>query len=67
MKLMDFEAAPPLIFFEGVGTGRLEDAPAVVRHQRLTYELLVASALSPRNSLALLEEMAQDYEHEEHP
>ncbi|WP_030380110.1 MULTISPECIES: helix-turn-helix domain-containing protein [unclassified Streptomyces] len=66
MKLMDFEAAPPLIFFEGVGTGRLEDAPAVVRHQRLTYELLVACALSPTNSLALLEEMAQDYEHEEH-
>ncbi|GHE34831.1 MULTISPECIES: helix-turn-helix domain-containing protein [Streptomyces] len=67
MKLMDFEAAPPLVFFEGVGTGRLEDAPSVVRLQRLTYEHLVASALSPQNSLALLTEMAQDYAHEEHP
>ncbi|MFC9808220.1 MULTISPECIES: helix-turn-helix domain-containing protein [Streptomyces] len=67
IKLMDFEDAPPLVYFEGVATGRLEDAPAVVRHQRLTYEFLTASALSPKASLALLEEMAQDYEHEELP
>lgn len=67
IKLMDFEEAPPLVYFEGVGTGRLEDDPATVRHQRLTYELLTAAALSPKNSLALIEAMAQDYAHEEHP
>jgi transcriptional regulator with XRE-family HTH domain len=67
IKLMDFEDAPPLVYFEGVATGRLEDAPALVRHQRLTYELLAACALSPKTSLALVEEMAQDYEHEESP
>ncbi|MEV1079448.1 helix-turn-helix transcriptional regulator [Streptomyces sp. NPDC050211] len=67
IKLMDFEDAPPLVYFEGVGTGRLEDAPAIVRHQRFTYELLTANALSPQNSLALIETMAQDYAHEEHP
>ncbi|MGW2385437.1 helix-turn-helix domain-containing protein [Streptomyces sp. NPDC001658] len=67
VKLMDFENAPPLAYFEGVGTGRLEDDPATVRHQRLTYELLTASALSPRNSLVLIEAVAQDYAHEEHP
>jgi transcriptional regulator with XRE-family HTH domain len=67
IKLMDFEDAPPLVYFEGVGTGRLEDDPAIVRHQRFTYELLTASALAPLNSLALIETMTQDYAHEEHP
>jgi len=67
LKLMDFEDAPPLVYFEGVGTGRLEDEPAIIRHQRFTYQLLTAYALSPQNSLALIEAMAQDYAHEEHP
>ncbi|MFF9808956.1 Scr1 family TA system antitoxin-like transcriptional regulator [Streptomyces coeruleorubidus] len=66
IKLMDFEDAPPLVYFEGVGTGRLEDDPAIVKHQRFTYELLTACALSPEKSLALIEAMAQDYAHEEH-
>ncbi|MEV6169161.1 helix-turn-helix transcriptional regulator [Streptomyces sp. NPDC051954] len=67
IKLMDFEDAPPLVYFEGVGIGRLEDDPATVRHNRRTFELLTACALSPENSLALLEVMTQDYAHEEHP
>ncbi|MEU1251827.1 helix-turn-helix transcriptional regulator [Streptomyces chartreusis] len=67
IKLMDFEDAPPLVYFEGVGTGRLEDDPATVRYQRRTYDLLAACALSPQKSLALIEAMAQDYAHEEHP
>ncbi|MFJ3663815.1 helix-turn-helix domain-containing protein [Streptomyces sp. NPDC090119] len=67
VKLMDFEDAPPLLYFEGVGTGRLEDDPATVRHLRHTLDLLAASALSPAKSLVLLEDMAQDYAHVEHP
>ncbi|MCS0600451.1 helix-turn-helix transcriptional regulator [Streptomyces sp. LP11] len=67
IKLMDFEDAPPLIYFESVGTGRLEDDPATVRHQRFTYELLTASALPPQKSLALIEGIAEDYLHEDHP
>ncbi|MFJ4035255.1 helix-turn-helix domain-containing protein [Streptomyces griseoluteus] len=67
IKLMDFEGAPPLLYFEGVGTGRLEDDPTMVRHHRHTLELLAASALSPAKSLVLLEDMAQDYAHVEHP
>ncbi|MGX1560455.1 helix-turn-helix domain-containing protein [Streptomyces sp. NPDC055506] len=66
IKLMDFEDAPPLVYFEGVGTGRLEDDPATVKDQRFRYELLTACALSPRDSLALIEGMAQDYAHEAH-
>ncbi|WP_217171282.1 helix-turn-helix transcriptional regulator [Streptomyces sp. AC512_CC834] len=65
IKLMSFDDAPPLAYFEGVGTGRLEDDPAIVRYQRQTYDLLSACALSPQNSLALIEAMAQDYAHEE--
>jgi transcriptional regulator with XRE-family HTH domain len=67
LKLMDFEDAPALAYFEGIGTGRLEDDPATVRRLRLAYELLTATALSPGNSLALIETMAQDCKHEEQP
>ncbi|MGW1271222.1 helix-turn-helix domain-containing protein [Streptomyces sp. NPDC002491] len=67
IKLMDFDDAPPLLYFEAVGTGRLDDDPTTVRHHRRSFELLVACALSPDRSLALLDAMAQDYAHEEHP
>ncbi|QCX77409.1 hypothetical protein C9F11_18785 [Streptomyces sp. YIM 121038] len=67
MRLMDFEDAAPLVYFEGPGTGRLEDDPATVAQLRFTFELLVAAALPPEKSLALLESVAQDYSHEEQP
>jgi transcriptional regulator with XRE-family HTH domain len=67
LKLMEFEDAPPLVFYEGVSTGRLEDDPATVAQQRFRFDLLVASALSQEKSLALIEALAQDYIHEEHP
>ncbi|MFJ9147087.1 Scr1 family TA system antitoxin-like transcriptional regulator [Streptomyces sp. NPDC102270] len=66
LKLMEFEEAPPLVYFEGVGTGRLEDDPATVSQLRFTFDLLVASALSQEKSLVLIESLAQDYSHEEH-
>ncbi|MGW0498280.1 helix-turn-helix domain-containing protein [Streptomyces sp. NPDC003007] len=65
VRLMDFDDAPPLVYLEGVDTGRLEDDPATVARYRLYFELLTASALSPQKSLALIEAMAQDYDHEE--
>ncbi|QHA05431.1 helix-turn-helix domain-containing protein [Streptomyces broussonetiae] len=67
VKLMEFTDAPPLVYFEGVRTGRLEDDPATVAQLRFTFDLLVASALSREKSLVLIEELAQDYAHEEHP
>ncbi|MFF8938681.1 Scr1 family TA system antitoxin-like transcriptional regulator [Streptomyces paradoxus] len=66
VRLMDFGDAPPLVYLEGVDTGRLEDDPTTVARYRLYFELLTASALSPEKSLALLDAMAQDYDHEEH-
>ncbi|OKK13133.1 XRE family transcriptional regulator [Streptomyces sp. CB00455] len=66
IKLMAFEDAPPLSYAEGMGTGLLFDDPATVTHHTLTYDLLTANALSPRNSLALIESLAEDYAHDEH-
>ncbi|MGW2568652.1 helix-turn-helix domain-containing protein [Streptomyces sp. NPDC001537] len=67
LKLMEFEDAPPLVYYEGPGTGRLEDDPATVARLRFRFDLLVASALPQQKSLALIEALAQDYAHEEHP
>ncbi|MFF7354383.1 MULTISPECIES: helix-turn-helix domain-containing protein [Streptomyces] len=67
LKLMEFADAPPLVYFEGVRNGRLEDDPPTVTQLRFVFDLLVASALSQEKSLALIEALAQAYAHEEHP
>ncbi|NEC64400.1 helix-turn-helix transcriptional regulator [Streptomyces sp. SID9727] len=64
LKLMTFADAPPLAYLQTLGTGQLQDDPATVRQYELTYDLVVASALSPAASLALIESVAEDYEHE---
>ncbi|MFB7463947.1 Scr1 family TA system antitoxin-like transcriptional regulator [Streptomyces sp. NPDC056224] len=66
VQLMSFEDAPPLAYIQGMGTGQLFDDPATVTHHTLTYDLLTANALSPRKSLALIESVAEDYEHDQH-
>lgn len=68
LKLMEFEDAPTLSFVEGPDMGKLLDDPATVARHSLTFNLLQAAALSPQDSLALIESVAQDYEHgDEHP
>ncbi|MFI6964427.1 helix-turn-helix domain-containing protein [Streptomyces sp. NPDC050149] len=64
LKLMAFSDAPPLAYLQGLGTGQLQDDPASVRQYELTYDLVVASAISPAASLALIESVAEDYDHE---
>ncbi|MCX5606530.1 MULTISPECIES: helix-turn-helix transcriptional regulator [unclassified Streptomyces] len=66
LKLMSFEDAPPLAYVQGMSTGQLFDDPATVTHHALAYDLLTANALSPRKSLALIESVAEDYEHDQH-
>ncbi|WP_327414703.1 helix-turn-helix domain-containing protein [Streptomyces sp. NBC_01233] len=66
LKLMSFDDAPPLAYVQGMGTGQLFDDPATVTQHTLTYDLLTANALSPRKSLALIESVAEDYEHDQH-
>jgi hypothetical protein len=65
IKLMKFTDAPPLAYIDGVGMGQLLDDPATVARHELTYDLLRASALSPEDSLALIESVAEDYAHED--
>ncbi|MGW6741824.1 helix-turn-helix domain-containing protein [Streptomyces sp. NPDC055025] len=65
IKLMTFSDAPPLAYLEGMNSGQLVDDPPSVDRFVLTYDLLEASALSPKKSLALLESVAEDYAHEE--
>ncbi|MFG2956083.1 helix-turn-helix domain-containing protein [Streptomyces sp. NPDC048291] len=65
LKLMEFTDGPPLSFVEAPDMGRLLDDPAVVARHTQMFKLLVAAALSPSDSLALIESAAQDYEHEE--
>ncbi|MFJ3232289.1 helix-turn-helix domain-containing protein [Streptomyces sp. NPDC086787] len=67
LKLMEFTDAPPLSFVEGPDMGRLVDDPATVARHTLMFSLLQASALSPSDSLALLESVVQDYGHGDQP
>ncbi|MFZ3498541.1 helix-turn-helix domain-containing protein [Streptomyces sp. 5.8] len=64
LKLMSFDDAPPLAYLAGHTTGLLLDDPATVARHFLTYDLLTASALAPRESLALIESVAEDYAHD---
>ncbi|MFD0269851.1 helix-turn-helix domain-containing protein [Streptomyces sp. NPDC127106] len=63
LKLMSFDDAPQLAYVEANGMGQLFDDPATVARHALNYDLLTASALSPRESLAVIESAAKDYEH----
>ncbi|MFI7342441.1 Scr1 family TA system antitoxin-like transcriptional regulator [Streptomyces sp. NPDC050085] len=68
LKIMYFDDAPPLTFIEAPATGQLLDDTATVTRNELSFDLVSASALTPRQSLALIESVAQDYTHEEqHP
>ncbi|MFB8119356.1 Scr1 family TA system antitoxin-like transcriptional regulator [Streptomyces sp. NPDC055962] len=65
LKLMGFADAPPLAYLDGLGSGQLLDEPSMVRTYGLTYDLLVAGALSPGDSLALIRSVAEDDSHED--
>ncbi|MFE9615390.1 Scr1 family TA system antitoxin-like transcriptional regulator [Streptomyces sp. NPDC006384] len=60
-KLMTFPDAPPLVYTESLHTGDTIDEPALVREYRKSYDRLRATALPPEASLALIEEVADDY------
>ncbi|MFD5520416.1 helix-turn-helix domain-containing protein [Streptomyces sp. NPDC127066] len=68
LKLMEFKDAPTLSFVEAPDMGKLLDDPATVARHTWMFNLLQAEALSPHESLALIESVAQDYEHgDQHP
>lgn len=65
LYLLRFADAPPVAYAEGVSTGYLMDDPAQVSHCQSIYDLALSDALSQRESLALLRDAAEGYEHEQ--
>lgn len=63
LKLMTFEDDSPLAYLPGIACGKLVDDPAAVKRYTLAYDLLGAAALPPEASLALIEAVAEEYEH----
>ncbi|WP_078871560.1 helix-turn-helix domain-containing protein [Streptomyces caatingaensis] len=66
VKVMEFEDAPPVVYTEGAMSGGLHDNPVKVARYNRALEFVRATALSPRDSLALIETVAEEYgrEHE---
>jgi transcriptional regulator with XRE-family HTH domain len=65
VTLMWFEDQPPVAYVEGLHTGQLHDAPALVERIQGTYDLALGEALPMRESLALLRATAKDYGHDD--
>ncbi|MEU5216070.1 helix-turn-helix transcriptional regulator [Streptomyces sp. NPDC020807] len=61
LRLMEFEDQPPTAYTETSFTGTLLDDPAVVKRAQRAYDLLRVTALSPAESLNLIEAAAEDF------
>lgn len=61
--LLTFDDAPPLAYTEGAYTGQLIEEPCLVARYRRAYDVIRAAALSPEDSLALIESVAKDCRH----
>jgi hypothetical protein len=64
VSLMWFADMPPIAYTEGLKSGRIWELPSVVHECQVAYDHALGDALSHRKSLALLREVAEDYEHE---
>ncbi|WP_372408348.1 helix-turn-helix transcriptional regulator [Streptomyces luteireticuli] len=64
VKVMEFEDAPPVVYTEGAMSGGLHDAPAKVALYTRALEFTRSVALSPKDSLALIEAVAEEYKRE---
>ncbi|MFE4176940.1 helix-turn-helix domain-containing protein [Streptomyces sp. NPDC056909] len=62
LKLMAFSDAPTLAYLKCFASGQLVDDPATVSQYEFAFNLIGASALSPSDSLDLIESMARHYE-----
>ncbi|WP_327429240.1 helix-turn-helix domain-containing protein [Streptomyces sp. NBC_01236] len=63
LTLMWFEDQPPVTYVEGLHTGKVHDAPAMVERFRGAYDLALGDALPLKESLALMRATAKDYGH----
>ncbi|MFE4828142.1 Scr1 family TA system antitoxin-like transcriptional regulator [Streptomyces sp. NPDC056672] len=62
LKLMAFPDAPTLAYLRCFASGQLVDDPVAVAQYEFAFSLIGASALSPSDSLDLIESMARHYE-----
>ncbi|MFG3496174.1 helix-turn-helix domain-containing protein [Streptomyces sp. NPDC047928] len=60
-RFMSFKDAPPVMYTEGMYSGQLIDDPDAVRQYQKAYERLRATALSPEESLKMIESAAEAY------
>ncbi|MFI6287166.1 Scr1 family TA system antitoxin-like transcriptional regulator [Streptomyces sp. NPDC051018] len=61
VRLMWFEDQPPIVYVEGLHTGNVHDAPAMVQRFQGAYDLALSDALPLKESLALLRTTAKDF------
>ncbi|WP_436789900.1 helix-turn-helix domain-containing protein [Yinghuangia sp. YIM S10712] len=61
LYLMTFADAPPVAYVEGVFTGNLLDDPAMVAAAQRAYDCVRAMALSPCDSLSMMERLAEEF------
>ncbi|AXE22152.1 XRE family transcriptional regulator [Streptomyces globosus] len=67
LLLMEFEAEPPFAYTESPYHGQVVDDPALVKRYRRSYDRLRAAALPPEESLALIEQAAEEYRNGNEP
>ncbi|MQY15412.1 hypothetical protein SRB5_55940 [Streptomyces sp. RB5] len=63
VTLMSFEDQPPVAYSEGAAIGKLHDSPDVVQRLQGAYALAMGDALPLRESLAVMNRYAEEYEH----
>ncbi|MFK4099675.1 helix-turn-helix domain-containing protein [Streptomyces sp. NPDC019531] len=66
IRVMTFPDQPPVVYTEGLHSGQLIDYPALVKNYRRSYDLLRATALSPEATLAMVDQVAKDYQNGKH-
>lgn len=67
VTLLSFhDGQPDVVYTEGTHSGVTQDDPEVVRKHAVSYDLARATALTLQESLALLDQIAEEHEHAAH-
>lgn len=64
LTVLSFDEGPDVAYVEGPGSGQLVSEPEQVERCQLRYDLLRATALSPRESMALIRRVMEELTHD---